>query len=550
MKITAIRPLLLVPFLLFIAHCTTAPVLKQLPVAQPSHRPKRMMVLVFDQLRPDLIDRFDMKNFKRLRSEGISYPNAMVGHLSSVTVVSHPVITTGLFPKHLPWQDEFFLDTRGELGKPNQFYSSLDLEPVQYQKLLEPTKAVSLLSRFSSLEKNSSENHSYTLGQKQYAVMGLAAPLTGSVITLGGKLKNPLGWRPPFGIRVPSFFTEPFLGRFYLDCNPSYGSDTSLYPLDGNRFAPGQDPLHAGGDQWVSDGILHIFRNDPEWKSVFATFGSIDKILHILAEHQNETREGWAIENHLTLKETLKRADLALGDILNFLEEKKWLEETVILVTADHGGQANESFHGLTQPGLGTNYLFYANAKNRKNIELPKSLAPILKNNWVEAISHDSGLRIWTKNLTHIQLSKLATEVSALPGVAEVYTLHKTENRYHYVRTFRSPSLKGKELQWANENNADLVETMATQGAAQIVALLFDKHGYGFLGDHGGAQEWVQRIPLIVHSPNIAPQFHGTELPNKARLVDVNPILSKIMGLSSPTELDGNSQGIDVMLSE
>jgi hypothetical protein len=525
--------------LLALSRCATAPNLKELPSPNISVQPKRVMVLVFDQLRPDLIERFQMKHFLQVAQQGISFPNAIVGHLGSVTVVSHPVITSGLLPKHLPWQDEFFRDDAGQLGAKGSFYSVLDLKSEQFKTLLGETKSTSLLSRLDS------PTHSYVLGQKHYAVMGMAAPLTTSVITLGDKLNSPQGWRAPVGFQVPSFFTEPFLGRFYLDCNSSYGSEVSLYPLDGARFVPGNDESHLGGDAWVADGVKAILEQDPDWKTIFATFGTIDKFLHILGEHDTPTDVEWAIKNDITLEKALANADLALETILKTLEEKGQLEETILVITADHGGQANKFFHGLKKPGLGTNYLFYARTQNKENIEIPQSLAPLFRNKTIDGISHDSALKIWTKKLNRLQLSKLAGEVSQLPGVAEVYSLQKTGNDYHYIRTSRSLNLKGKELEWANKHNNDLLESFAVRGGPNIVALLFDGHGYGFYGDHGGTQEWVQRVPLIIRAPNILPEKRGTTLPQEARLVDINPMVSRLLGLPLPKKLDGSAAAIE-----
>src|SRR5262249_19557272 len=59
------------------------------------HTPKRVMILVFDQMRPDFVDRFDLKHFKWLAENGVSFPQAYVGDLGSITVVSHAVITSG-----------------------------------------------------------------------------------------------------------------------------------------------------------------------------------------------------------------------------------------------------------------------------------------------------------------------------------------------------------------------------------------------------------------------------------------------------------------------
>jgi hypothetical protein len=84
--------------------------------------PDHLMIMVFDQMRPDYIDRFDLKNFKRFRGSSRNYPEAYVGHLGSQTPVSHLVIPTGLLPKSLPWQDDALVDAKGILGKPGAVY--------------------------------------------------------------------------------------------------------------------------------------------------------------------------------------------------------------------------------------------------------------------------------------------------------------------------------------------------------------------------------------------------------------------------------------------
>ena len=40
-------------------------------------------------------------------------------------------------------------------------------------------------------------------------------------------------------------------------------------------------------EQLTKFGVKSIIEHDSEWKAIFATFGSIDKILHALAEQEN-----------------------------------------------------------------------------------------------------------------------------------------------------------------------------------------------------------------------------------------------------------------------
>jgi hypothetical protein len=90
-------------------------------------KPERVLVMMFDQMRPDYIERYDLKNFKRLQKIGTNYPNALVGHSASVTIVSHLVVGTGLLPKNLPWADSFMWDREAVLGKKDEVYLATSL---------------------------------------------------------------------------------------------------------------------------------------------------------------------------------------------------------------------------------------------------------------------------------------------------------------------------------------------------------------------------------------------------------------------------------------
>ena len=45
--------------------------------------------------------------------DGADSPNGYLGHLGSVTVVTHNVLTTGALPKNMGWTDEGYRDVDG-----------------------------------------------------------------------------------------------------------------------------------------------------------------------------------------------------------------------------------------------------------------------------------------------------------------------------------------------------------------------------------------------------------------------------------------------------
>lgn len=80
---------------------------------------------------------------------------------------------------------------------------------------------------------------------------------------------------------------------------------------------------------------------------------------------------------------------------------------------------------------------------------------------------------------------------------------------------------------WAAAHDQELVDSMANKRSPDLVALLADEVGFGRLGDHGGAQEKVQRIPMMIAGPGIK---KGVD-PKALRLVDLEALMTKAFAL-------------------
>ena len=75
-------------------------------------------------------------------------------------------------------------------------------------------------------------------------------------------------WRGPTGTNVPSYITGTYVANTPCPATTStptatrssYGTATTtpawMYPLEGNRDVPGDDPEHQGGDVWSTDAAL------------------------------------------------------------------------------------------------------------------------------------------------------------------------------------------------------------------------------------------------------------------------------------------------------
>ena len=50
--------------------------------------------------------------------DGVNFRRALLGHMAAETVITHNVLTSGLFPKHMGWSNEVFRDVDNTLGEP------------------------------------------------------------------------------------------------------------------------------------------------------------------------------------------------------------------------------------------------------------------------------------------------------------------------------------------------------------------------------------------------------------------------------------------------
>src|SRR5690606_27398027 len=104
-----------------LAGLLSAPTASAEPPAR-SAAPTRVIILVLDQTGPDTIERFKMRNVQALMRVGVTFPDAIVGHMAAETVVSHGVMTSGQLPKRLGWSDEVYRAVDGILGTAGAYH--------------------------------------------------------------------------------------------------------------------------------------------------------------------------------------------------------------------------------------------------------------------------------------------------------------------------------------------------------------------------------------------------------------------------------------------
>ena len=71
-----------------------------------------------------------------------------------------------------------------------------------------------------------------------------------------------------------------------------------------------------------------------------------------------------------------------------------------------------------------------------------------------------------------------------------------------------------------------------------MIGLLRDNASYGVAGDHGGAQEKVQRIPIIFSGPGV---HRGARPRDDMRSVDIMPTVLRALGIPETHWTDGRA---------
>jgi hypothetical protein len=478
----------------------------------PSSKPDHLVVMVFDQMRPDYIDRFDLPHFKRLRASSRHYPEAYIGHLAAQTIVSHLVIPTGLAPKDLPWQEDVLVDIDGALGKQGAAYKTDDLTREQLWRLLEKTPR----DRFITARINDRLGPVFAIGEKNYAARVFGGPYASAIVTL----EKASGKCTPDGVNVPPYISDN--PRFALECAEPFGTGFStIYSFDGSRYVPGSDHARPGGDMWTTDAALEIMRRE-RWAGLFLTFGGIDKVAHMLGEQDDHGLT--SVPSQYRLADMLRIADAQLGRILDELATQGLAERTMIVVTADHGGQRYESYLG--------------NGRYQSCCPLENVSAPVEPPYWLQHLNEvgrlktayaDSSVTVWLSDKSPSNELAVTGGLRDISGVTEVYAKRNSGERYRYDQVYSNLEAQAPAFRrWALRHSGELVNTMAAASGPDLVALMADGFGFGRIGGHGGAQEKVQRIPMIIHVPGEVPSTRTTPL----RLMDLAPEITRVLGLA------------------
>ena len=542
-------------------------------------KPSRVLIIMLDQARPDTIERYGMANVKELMRRGASFPNALVGHMAAETVVSHNVITSGLFPKHMGWSNEVHRDVAGVLGTPGDYYVTSSMSCDQFKALIEHGGYKKLPDYLD--DRFGAGSKFVSLAQKRTAVCpagptssaadGTATDPEDIILQIRGSsgpsCDGLSGWRQPEDANPPA----PLYFGLGTPCNRwwtwqasgAYGTGSILpgriYPLDGNRFVPGRDPAHLGGDTWSADAAITVIQNDPGWRGMLVSLGGIDKLGHMWGPEDMETGPPGSDQEMRHLPFVAKNADVQVGRIVDALRARGLLDETLIVVTADHAAQTGRRFHGrfdgfpppdgiACDPATGSTGLrsdcnwYYGRDADEVYLDPSPAIAAFR-----DALTppggvtnlrfsyQDAHVAAWLNDNSPARKREAAAAALDLPDVIASFYLNQAQDDY---RLFGTNPMSREERRWFRRHGERLVDTMAAPYGPDVTALVDTDVTYGVMGDHGGHNRLIQNIPMIFYGPGV-----GSRDPRRQmRLVDVLPTILRTMGIGyDRRELDGRA---------
>jgi Type I phosphodiesterase / nucleotide pyrophosphatase len=554
---------------------------------EPSESPTRVIILVLDQASPDTIKRYKMRNVQALMRDGVNFRNGIVGHMAAETVISHGVVTSGQLPKHLGWSNEVYRDVDGVLGTAGAYYITSSMSCSQFKALIEAGGYKKLPDYLDGEFGEASKFVS--LAQKRTAVCpaghtsSAAGDGTGTdpediILQSRGSSATSCdgqsGWRSPEDANssAPAYFglSQPCNRWWTWQAANAYGTGTILpgriYNLDGNRFVPGFDPAHLGGDIWSTDAAITVIENDPDWRGMMVSLGGIDKLGHMWGPKDGVRGKPGSEQQMRHLPFIAKTADQQVGRLMDALEAEGLLDDTLVVITADHAAQTGKHFNGrLDTFTVGTNI-------NACDPATPTSPAALRSDcNWYygqesgpladeayldpspaiqqlkEALTppngetnlrfsyQDAHIAAWLNDASAAKKQAAAEAILDLPQVIASFTLSDGADDYVLHGTNK---MSGTERSWFRRHGETLVDTMAAPYAPDVVALLRDDTTYGVMGDHGGHQREVQRIPMVFSWPGLKAKAPAAQM----RLVDVLPTILTTMGIGfDPADMDGKA---------
>jgi len=516
--------------------------------AERAPRPKLVVLVAVDQLRADLLDRYDTLfkgGFRRLRDQGMRFTNTMVDHAITVSHPGHVTLATGVVPARHGIVDAAFFE--GEPGSrklvdalqdsAETIVGQPDQKGVSPRKILSPT----LAEWFAAADP---ESRSVAVGSGQYASLlhaGHARPdvywysiQAGRYVTSSFYRKDYPEWVERFNReRLPKFMegsdpwelqlSEEGRALAYPDAIPFEGDHTHVtFPHRLQDFDPEgklKDPqVRRKALAWwmattpaLDDATLALAREAVAALSL-GQRGAVD-YLSIVVSQVDDIGHFYGPFS-LEQADNLLRLDRELGELFDDLDARVGKGSVLVALSADHGvPDIPEQDRERGRP-----------ARRLKAEEIEAAIDVAAR------AAAGSGTPGEIAQRVADALNRLDFVADAMPpgpllgsgGTCDPFTaLYRNSYRADRVPRFPLFSLT-REGRGVGEYGVAVRLTRGTMIDLDPAV-------------HGSPYEVDRQVPLLFMGPGVP---HGMS-DQRARTVDVAPTLARLAGIPAPDDLDG-----------
>jgi predicted AlkP superfamily pyrophosphatase or phosphodiesterase len=502
-------------------------VFSQTKPAAPPRQPKLVLMIVVDQFRYDYLTRFRSEytgGLARLLDKGAVFTNAYYEHYPTVTAVGHSTVLTGAPPAISGIVGNEWLDRSA--GKMVTSVSDPSVETLGAPARLGSSPHRLLVSTLSDEIKMADRSPNKSIGislKDRSAILPVGRMAdaafwfdndTGNFVSSTYYMKELPAWMAEFN---RSRFADKFVGAEWTSSSRfQRSSGTSPQPVFARMpSSPGKAYWEAVyrspfGNDVLAEAAMRVIDSEKLGASggtdlLSVSFSSNDAIGHFVGPDAPEVHD-------MCLK-----TDRVLEMLLQFVDKKVGLANTLVVLTADHGvapsPEANQKRH-MAGGRLSSATIMQAvtdalNAKYgvEKWIVGREEVTPYLDRNLIRKKGLD---------LAAVQATA-AEAVRPLPHIARVYTsedvrLGRLPEDY-ITRRIRNGFYDGR--------GADLVVL------AEPYYLFDGKAGTS----HGSPYNYDSHVPVIFLGPWVrAGQYHASITVN-----DIAPTLATMLAVETPS---------------
>ncbi|HUD73176.1 MAG TPA: alkaline phosphatase family protein [Dongiaceae bacterium] len=512
----------------------------------PDGRPALVVMITVDQLRGDLLDRYDSLftgGFRRLHDRGLRFTRATVDHAITISHPGHVTLATGLVPGRHGIVDAAYYE--GPAGarrfvdaledRDARIIGAADLPGVSPRRILAPTLAEWTLAADPEARVAAIGSGQYSsllhAGHARAEVYWYAAA-AGRYVTSSAYHDEVAPWAARFNDQeLPRFQDEaadwevsvPVDRRGLANPDDAPGETDGTHRVFPHRLEDllpaGTAPTAAQKGRWIGStpyldlATLGLARAAVDGMALGAR-GRTDLVSIVLSQVDEEGH--WYGPLSLEQMDTLLRLDAGLGRFFDFLDATVGADRWIVALSADHGvtDSADRRAAGLPAARVGV--------ADMRAVE--SAVAAIVKSG--------AGQK------PDVLAARVAAAVRRFPFVADAMTAEELlagPQRDPFRALYRSNVQAERIPRFPLFDFDRGTSAVAEQGV--LVRLVEGAVPDLDPGVHGTPYADDRSVPILFMGPWIGSRASD----EPARTIDVAPTLAALAGIPAPAELDGRN---------